>query len=135
MRLYLAAPLFTAAERQFNLALAVGLEAQGHQVYLPQRDTDQSPGPDRPTQIFRQDLAGLRQAEGVVAVCDRAQVDDGTAWEVGYAVARGIPVYGLRTDPRQARPGERMNLMIEQSLTALADSAEALLGLLPAPSR
>lgn len=39
MRLYLAAPLFTEAERQFNLALATALEAQGHRVFLPQRDT------------------------------------------------------------------------------------------------
>lgn len=136
MRLYLAAPLFTAAERQFNLALAAALEARGHQVYLPQRDTDRSPGPDRPAWVFRSDLAGLQQAEGVVAVCDGPQVDDGTAWEIGYAHARGLPVYGLRTDLRMACwPGEQLNLMVGQSLTALAASAEALLGLLPAPSR
>lgn len=38
MRLYVAAPLFTEAERAFNLVLARALEAAGHDVYLPQRD-------------------------------------------------------------------------------------------------
>lgn len=68
MRLSLAAPLFTEAERQFNLALATTLEAQGHRVFLPQRDTPQAPGPDRAARVFRSDLAALASAEGVVAV-------------------------------------------------------------------
>jgi len=39
MRIYLAAPLFTEAERAFNLVSARALEAGGHDVYLPQRGT------------------------------------------------------------------------------------------------
>ena len=31
----------------------------------------------------------------VVALVDGAQVDDGTAWEIGYACAMGIPVIGF----------------------------------------
>lgn len=100
MRLYLAAPLFTAAERRFNLALATALEARGHTVYLPQRDAPQAAA----SETFRHHLAYLRVTEGVVAVCDGAQVDDGTAWEVGYAFARGIAVYGLRPRRGSARP-------------------------------
>jgi len=49
MRLYLAAPLFTEAERAFNLVLARALEAEGHQVYLPQRDTPETQAADRTT--------------------------------------------------------------------------------------
>ena len=29
-----------------------------------------------------------------------AQADDGTAWEIGHACAKGMPVTGLRTDLR-----------------------------------
>ena len=36
MRIYLAGPLFTTAERDFNAALAAGLRALGHEVWLPQ---------------------------------------------------------------------------------------------------
>jgi len=36
MRIYLAGPLFTEAERAFSLELAHLLEKEGHEVYLPQ---------------------------------------------------------------------------------------------------
>jgi nucleoside 2-deoxyribosyltransferase len=35
--------------------------------------------------VFQANLAALAKAEAVVAVCEGAQVDDGTAWEIGYA--------------------------------------------------
>lgn len=135
MRLYLAAPLFTLAERRFNLILAHALETWGHTVFLSQRDTPQEFGPDRAARCFRSNLEALTHSEGVVAICEGTPIDDGTAWEIGYACARGIPVYGLRTDSRITRSDERINLMIEQSLTALVGSTEELAGLLPQPSR
>ncbi len=90
MRLYVAAPLFTEAERTFNLLLARVLEAAGHEVYLPQRDTPSAEGAGRTTAIFQANRAALAKADAVVAVCDGSQVDDGTAWEVGYAYGRNI---------------------------------------------
>jgi nucleoside 2-deoxyribosyltransferase len=38
-----------------------------------------------------------------VAVCDGSQVDDGTAWEIGYAYGRNIQIFDLRTDARIAQ--------------------------------
>ena len=70
MRLYLAAALFTEAERAFNLVLARALEAEGHQVYLPQRDTPPSGAADRTTAIFNANLTALRNVDAVVAVCN-----------------------------------------------------------------
>jgi nucleoside 2-deoxyribosyltransferase len=130
VKIYLAGPLFTEAERDFNIRLATRLEKLGHAVFLPQRDTPQDGGADRARRVFAADLHGLQGADAVVAVCDGALVDDGTAWEVGYAHARGIPIYGLRTDPRTVRPDERFNLMIEQSLRGLARSIDELVALL-----
>jgi len=52
MRLYVAAPLFTEPGRAFNLVLARALEADGHDVYLPQRDTAPEEGIGRTTTIF-----------------------------------------------------------------------------------
>ena len=100
MRFYVAAPLFTEAERGFNLVLAQALEAEGHQVYLPQRDTPSRQTPDRATSMFYANLAALRKADAVVAVCDGSQVDDDTAWEIGYAYGKNIQIFGLRTDAR-----------------------------------
>lgn len=100
VKIYIAAPLFTAAERSFNLGLARELERDGHTVYLPQRDAPEASGAGRTTTLFRANLQALYGADAIAAVCDGAQVDDGTAWEIGCAYGRNIPIYGLRTDTR-----------------------------------
>jgi len=128
MKLYLAAPLFSEAERAFNLALADALSAAGHEVYLPQRDTPNVDGAARTTTVFRANLAAVAKADAVVAVCEGPQVDDGTAWEIGYAYGRNIPVYGLRTDARRGQqPDERINLMILESLNELSPTIAQLI--------
>src|SRR5262245_29392636 len=127
MRLYVAAPLFTEAERAFNLVLTHALEAEGHEVYLPQRDTPETQAADRTTSIFYANLAALRKADAVVAVCDGPQVDDGTAWEIGYTYGKNIQIFGLRTDVRIAQQSdEPINLMILESLSELSPTIEQL---------
>ena len=113
MNLYIAAPLFTEAERAFNVVLARALEAERHRVYLPQRDTPAAEGAGRTAAIFAANLSALIRADAVVAVCDGPQVDDGTAWEIGYAYSRNTQVFGLRTDTRVGQQvDERVNLMV-----------------------
>jgi nucleoside 2-deoxyribosyltransferase len=131
MRVYIAAPLFTEGERAFNLVLTRALEAEGHEVYLPQRDTATSQDAGRTTTMFQGNLTALAEADAVVAVCDGPQVDDGTAWEIGYGYGRNIPVYGLRTDLRIVQqPDERINLMILESLNELSSTIEQLVHIL-----
>lgn len=123
MNLYVAAPLFTEAERAFNIVLARALEADGHRVYFPQRDTPDAEGSGRTVGIFRANLAALGNADAVVAVCDGAQVDDGTAWESGYAYGRNLQVFGLRTDTRTGQQAdERVNVMILECLSELSST-------------
>jgi hypothetical protein len=62
MRIYAAAPLFTEAERAFNLVLARALEVEGHEVYLPQRDTPSPHGIGRITSIFHANLVAHKAA-------------------------------------------------------------------------
>jgi nucleoside 2-deoxyribosyltransferase len=54
----------------------------------------------------------LNSSDIVVAVLDGVDVDSGTAWEIGYAYAKGKPVIGLRTDFRTLSDGV-VNLMVE----------------------
>ncbi len=130
MRVYLAGPLFTAAERDFNVALARRLEALGYRVFLPQRDVPPARGRGRTRRMYDGCLRGLRSADVVVAICDGATADDGTAWEIGYAAAAGKAVYALRTDSRRVGAGEHVNLMIQESVAALSRSVPALLSAL-----
>lgn len=48
--------------------------------------------------VFEMDTNALLDADIVVAVYDKHYSDSGTAWELGYAYALGIPVILLCTD-------------------------------------
>jgi nucleoside 2-deoxyribosyltransferase len=83
----------------------------------------------------------IRASAGVLALLDGADVDSGTAAEIGFAAALRIPVVGLRLDLRPAGDNEAtvVNLQvahfIEASggcivrvLTEAIDAIAALLG-------
>lgn len=130
-RVYLAAPLFSAAEREFNARLASFLLDRHYRVILPQERGDDGAVRDEGAlrRLYEQLLFELEGADVVVAVIDGSDADSGTAWEMGYASARGIPVIALRTDFRRVGSHERVNLMLECSST-IAGSFEELTALL-----
>ena len=117
MRLYFAAPLFNSAERNWNVAIAGGLRAAGHEVFLPQ---EKEPGLDGPT-IFARDVSAVDWAEAVVAIMDGSEPDSGTAWEMGYAFGKR-PVVLVRTDIR-AMSGDTVgyNVMVGHAASVRLD--------------
>jgi nucleoside 2-deoxyribosyltransferase len=119
MKIYLAGPLFSAAERAFNLLLADRLRTAGHKVWLPQ---ESEPRSKSARQIFEKDVEGVDWAEVVVANMDGPDPDSGTSWECGYAY-RKKPVIVFRTDFRAGdAPGTaRFNLMLTESATRFLD--------------
>ena len=137
MKIYLAGPLFTTAERDWNDGLAARLTAGGHDVYLSQAH----PAPE-PTgrAIFQKDLDALDRADGVVAMMDGPDPDSGTAWECGYAYARGKPVVLFRSDIRDSGDARDIpynamligaaDIHIELKLATLDDAAQAILAAL-----
>ncbi len=133
-RIYLAAPLFSAAETAWNRQIAAFLEGYAYEVFLPQEagDTEAGRGTDVHQRIFSANRAALDRADLVVAVIDGADADSGTAWEMGYAYARGIPVYAIRTDFRMIGLHERVNLMLEQA-AVVVEGLQDLLNWLPCP--
>jgi len=136
-RIYLAAPLFSEAERNYNLVLRDLLEAHLFDVYLPHEvgDTSHARCREENRAIFAQPLRTLQDIDIVVAVIDGADADSGTSWEMGYAYALGKKIVALRTDFRIAGHHERVNLMLEESarvVTAKEDLPRALGSLLPA---
>jgi len=116
-RVYLAAPLFSESERNYNLVLHDFLKSHLFDVYLPQEIGDTSSTRSRVEQrrIFDTHLRALMDADVVVAVVDGADADSGTSWEMGYAYALGKKVIALRTDFRSAGHHEHVNLMLEES--------------------
>jgi len=122
MRIYFAGPLFSAAERDWNVAFAAALRDAGHDVFLPQ---EQEPGKDAPG-IFATDVGGIDWAEGLVAIMDGADPDSGTCWEVGYAYKKK-PIVLVRTDLRRnaGSGGSGYNPMLTESATARVDAVAA----------
>ena len=130
-RIYLAAPLFSEAERAYNLLLHDLLERHLFDVYLPQEvgDTSNTRCREEHEAIFAQHLLALQEADIVVAVIDGADADSGTSWEMGYAYALGRRIVALRTDFRIAGHHELVNLMLEES-AAVITAKEDLPGVL-----
>ena len=116
-KIYLAAPLFSEAEREFNAKIAGILREKKYAVHLPQEVGDDSSTRDETEtgRIFEYNLKALDECDIVVAVVDGADADSGTAWEIGYAYAVKKRVILLRTDFRRVGRSEAVNLMLEES--------------------
>jgi nucleoside 2-deoxyribosyltransferase len=123
VKLYLAGPLFTTAERDFNAELARRLRHCGHEVWLPQEQEQRGKSA---REIFIDDVAGIDWAEAVVANMDGPDPDSGTCWECGYAYGKK-PVIVFRTDFRvgQEHQDAPYNLMLTESATRRLDLALA----------
>jgi nucleoside 2-deoxyribosyltransferase len=132
IKIYLAGPLFSTAERDFNARLAQLLRDLGHEIWLPQESEQATM---TPAQIFSEDVAGIDWAEVVVANMDGPDPDSGTCWECGYAY-RKKPIVVFRTDFRvgyEFRPDPPLqndeqapyNLMLTESATIRLDLASS----------
>jgi nucleoside 2-deoxyribosyltransferase/predicted secreted protein len=133
-RVYLAAPLFSEAERAYNLSIAILLKKHFFDVYLPQQAGDDSYARNREAQvlIFSENLRALQNADIIIANIDGADADSGTSWEMGYAFAKRKMVVAVRTDFRRSGCHEKVNLMLEESATVVT-SAEHLLNVINSP--
>ncbi len=121
MRLYLAGPLFTTAEQEFNTRLAALLRDAGYQVWLPQEHEQRHKSA---REIFLKDVEGIDWADVIVANMDGPDPDSGTCWECGYAY-RKKPIILFRTDFRAAHePGKSpYNLMLTESADRVIELA------------
>jgi len=120
INIYFAGPLFSIAEREFNLRLAKFLKAElGGVINLPQQFSANIFGqPDFIERAFKYSLESIDKCDAVIAILDGPDVDAGTCVEIGYAFAKKKPIIGLRTDFR-ASEDRGMNLMVSMSCTHL----------------
>ena len=129
---YLAAPLFSQAERSFNLLLRSRLERHVS-VFLPQEDgllltKLLSEGIQRDQAyklVFERDVAAIQRCDGIVAVLDGRAIDEGVAFELGLGFGLGKTSVGLQMDPRRLL-GTGNNPMIDCALDEVFYEFEAL---------
>jgi nucleoside 2-deoxyribosyltransferase len=121
VKIYLAGPLFTTSEQEFNRQLSSALQTAGHEIWLPQ---EHEPRERTAQAIFDEDIGGMDWAEIIVANMDGPDPDSGTCWECGYAYGKK-PILLYRTDFRQAgdAPNSPFNLMVSESADAVIVAA------------
>ena len=130
---YLAAPLFNERERAFNTELAAAL-APHCDVFLPQRDglllvdllADGVSKEIAETLIFERDRQAMQKCDLLIAVLDGAHIDEGVAFEIGFAHAKGSLCIGLQSDVRRALPSGN-NPMIGRAFSSIFSSVNDLL--------
>lgn len=142
MKIYFAGPLFSEAERDWirsNIRkIQVLAEEKGFKIniifpydLIAVEEMD-SLGDQAKQEIFRRCRSHLHDADMMIALLDGTQVDDGTAWEIGYFY-RGrtdhSPIVGIRTDfrPSGESNGSVVNAMIECCCDRIVRSSEEML--------
>ena len=142
IKIYFAGPLFSEAERDWirstiskieSLAAQHGIKTEIIFPYdLITQDEIDRLGANAKVEIFSRCKSHLDDADIVIALLDGSQVDDGTAWEIGYFYAKKSPeqkIIGIRTDFRRAGESEGavVNAMIECSCDLIVRSREELM--------
>ena len=118
LKIYLAGPaVFMPDKLARGRALKALCESFGCHGLFP-LDADMGPRPDA-HRIYAACIGMLLASDAVVADLSPFRgphVDDGTAFELGFAVARGMPVFGYADDLRPLAeriapraPGERVD--------------------------
>jgi len=101
MKVYIAGKIRTESEREFLEEVEKLCDEKGFETFLPHRDVGLADGIEDVEKIFEGDIKnGFENVGLVVAVLDGLHVGAGTAWELGYAYAKGIPAIGIKRDEK-----------------------------------
>ena len=111
MKIYLASPFFNEEElKNVEFAEKV-LEARGFEVFSPRLNevrVDDVVGSEAwSKETFLNDRVNIDTCDAVVMLYYGAYSDSGTAWECGYAYAKGKPVIVVQI-------GDDSNLMVHE---------------------
>ena len=123
---YMAGPLFNEGERWWIEEMDKLVCNSGFRTFLPHRDSPRK-NKHNARDIFLADTASIDECTLIIANLNGISSDDGTAWELGFAFAKGKYAIGYYSDWRQRFPDdEKVNLMIEQSLDVLVEDLNQL---------
>lgn len=120
-RLYLAGPLFSTAERNFNVDLVKILRKKFPSIkfLVPQEQSKQFEGqPDFLEKVFHNCISSVYESNALLCILDGSDVDSGTSIEMGYAYALKKPIIGVRTDFRRSED-RGVNLMVSRVCTEM----------------
>src|SRR3990167_6897536 len=101
MKVYIAGKIWTENEKEVLEKIDALCKKLGLETFLPHRDAGFAEGIKDASRIFNADITnGFKEVKLVIASLDGLHVGAGTAWELGYAYAKGIPAIGIKTDEK-----------------------------------
>ena len=96
MKIYLASPFFNEEELEVYRRAIRLLRDEDYDVYVPQEHTVENAwslsNGEWARQVFIEDVAAIDEVEVVMVLNFGMYSDSGTAWEAGYAFAKGKKV-------------------------------------------
>lgn len=125
MLVYIAGKLETELERRQLEEVAALCESLGLKTFLPHRDVGLAESIKDVKSIFRGDITdSLANCDIVLAVLDGLHVGAGTAWELGYAYAKGIPAVGFKSDESVEDALEYLSAILIASMPIVTSKPE-----------
>ena len=132
MKVYIAGPLFSVGERQFNEHIDKIIRSCGHETCLPQREgglvtelPDTVKGKAKRKHLFDIDCQYLDWCDAVLILLDGRVPDEGACFELGYCYAKGKRCIGYKTDARSFIDGHD-NIMLEEAVEVVLHNEEEL---------
>ena len=129
-KIYIAGPLFNTHEKRYLEKIAIELESNGFECFLPHRD--QKGGSEEELKqlnmctatkekIFNNDIDALKTADLTVALLTGQDVDSGTAAEIGFSYANKKPIVAITASERRLR-----NLFVQGMIDKTMDEIDTV---------
>ena len=129
-KIYIAGPLFNTHEKGYLEKIAIELESNEFECFLPHRDQKDVTEEElkqlnmsNATKeiIFNNDLNALKTSDLTVALLTGQDIDSGTAAEIGFSYANKKPIIAITASERRFR-----NLFVEGMIDKTIDEIDIL---------
>ncbi len=125
MKIYIAGKIGTESQRENLEEIDKICKQLGLDTFLPHRDVGLAKSIKDTKRIFNGDIIeGFRDCKLVIASLDGLHVGAGTAWELGYAYAKGIPSIGIKTDEKVKDALEYLSAILIYSMPIVTSFRE-----------
>ena len=129
-KIYIAGPLFNTHEKGYLEKIAIELESNEFNCFLPHRDQKDVTEEElkqlnmsnaTKEKIFNNDLNALKTSDLTVALLTGQDIDSGTAAEIGFSYANKKPIIAITASERRFR-----NLFVEGMIDKTIDEIDIL---------
>ena len=129
-KIYIAGPLFNTNEKGYLEKIAIELESNEFECFLPHRDQKDVTEEElkqlnmsnaTKEKIFNNDLNALKTSDLTVALLTGQDIDSGTAAEIGFSYANKKPIIAITASERRFR-----NLFVEGMIDKTIDEIDLL---------